>query len=144
MTACQRLAVLSFPGAVSKAAALAAIGRLERSHSLVVLDAVLVERAEDGTPHVAGLYEGAGEECDAAAFVSIKEAIQHRIAIPRARLYSTDIAGLAGTREVRLQDPLKVLKSVLSLFDKQHAALRKTCRKRFTVKCGVGRWSAQT
>jgi hypothetical protein len=60
------LAVLFFPSDVCVSDALAALGRLERSQSLVATNAVHVLRDAEGALHVIGLRAHSEEDSDAA------------------------------------------------------------------------------
>jgi uncharacterized membrane protein len=62
------LVLLPLPISVSVTEALAAIGRLERQSPLEVLDAVVVERRQDGTVGVASISPPVGAEIDIAAW----------------------------------------------------------------------------
>jgi uncharacterized membrane protein len=64
----RHLVLLPLPSSVSVTEVLAAIGRLERASPLEVLDAVVVERQEDGTVDIAPASARSGAAIDVAAW----------------------------------------------------------------------------
>jgi uncharacterized membrane protein len=71
----RHLVVLPLPGSADVAEALAAIGRLERRSALAVLDAVEVERRDDGSVGVEHVSPPMGVQIDVAAWTWLLDGI---------------------------------------------------------------------